>query len=85
MRRTSSLAPAATATAATAIPGTPPAGAREPRRAGGERATRVEAGRGGHEPCPFGGNACAKDAVMASPTTGQRPPRDLARAAESGE
>ncbi|MFF7311451.1 alpha/beta fold hydrolase [Streptomyces sp. NPDC008137] len=63
-------------------PGTPLAGARELRRAFGKRATMVTADQGGHGVYPFGRNTCAKDAVTTFLTTGQRPPRDFACAAE---
>ena len=62
-------------------PGTPLAGARELRRAFGTRATMVTADQGGHGVGPFGRNTCAKDAVTAFLTTGQRPSRDIACAA----
>ncbi|WP_371621642.1 alpha/beta hydrolase [Streptomyces sp. NBC_01116] len=65
-------------------PGTPLSGARELRRAFGQRATLVTADQGGHGVHPFGGNTCAHDAVTAFLTTGQRPARDLACAAEPG-
>ncbi|MER5219255.1 alpha/beta hydrolase [Streptomyces flaveus] len=63
-------------------PGTPLAGARELRRALGQRATMVTADQGGHGVYPFGANTCANDAVTAFLTTGQRPSQDLACAAE---
>jgi len=63
-------------------PGTPLAGAQKLRRAFGERATMVTADQGGHGVYPFGRNTCAKDAVTAFLTTGQRPSQDLACAAE---
>ncbi|MFI1225040.1 MULTISPECIES: alpha/beta hydrolase [unclassified Streptomyces] len=66
-------------------PGTPLAGARELRRALGQRAVMVTADQGGHGVYPFGGNTCANGAVTAFLTTGQRPARDLACAAEPGE
>lgn len=66
-------------------PGTPLAGARELRRAFGQRATMVTADQGGHGVYPFGGNACANDAATVFLTTGQRPARDLDCAAEPGE
>ncbi|MET8655786.1 alpha/beta hydrolase [Streptomyces griseus] len=65
-------------------PGTPLAGARELRRAFGQRATLVTADQGGHGVYPFGGNTCANDAVTAFLTTGQRPARDQACPAEPG-
>ncbi|MFF4752093.1 alpha/beta hydrolase [Streptomyces sp. NPDC002514] len=64
-------------------PGTPLAGARELRRALGDRARMVTADQGGHGVYPFGENACAKNAVTTFLTTGERPARDLACAAES--
>ena len=63
-------------------PGTPLAGAQKLRRAFGKRATMVTADQGGHGVYPSGSNACANDAVTAFLTTGQRPPQDLACAAE---
>ncbi|MEU2072309.1 alpha/beta hydrolase [Streptomyces anulatus] len=66
-------------------PGTPLARALELRQAFGQRATLVTADQGGHGVYPFGRNTCAKDAVTAFLTTGQRPSRDLACAAEPGE
>lgn len=63
-------------------PGTPLAGARRLRWALGERATMVTADQGGHGVYPFGRNTCAKHAVTAFLTTGQRPARDLACPAE---
>ncbi|MFD5037137.1 alpha/beta hydrolase [Streptomyces sp. NPDC087894] len=66
-------------------PGTPLAGAQELRRAFGKRATMVTADQGGHGVYPFGPNTCANDAVTTFLTTGQRPPRDLACAAEPSE
>ncbi|TXL83883.1 alpha/beta hydrolase [Streptomyces sp. IB2014 016-6] len=66
-------------------PGTPLAGAQKLRRAFGERATMVTADQSGHGVYPFGRNTCANEAVTAFLATGQRPPRDLACAAESGE
>jgi pimeloyl-ACP methyl ester carboxylesterase len=65
-------------------PGTPLAGARELRRALGQRATLVTADQGGHGLYPWGANQCADDAATTFLTTGQRPPRDLACAAEPG-
>ncbi|MFE2443342.1 alpha/beta hydrolase [Streptomyces sp. NPDC059426] len=66
-------------------PGTPLAGARKLRHAFGKRATMVTADQGGHGVYPFGPNICANDAVTAFLTTGQRPARDLACAAEPSE
>ncbi|MGI5231802.1 alpha/beta hydrolase [Actinoallomurus sp. CA-142502] len=66
-------------------PGTPLAGAQKLRNAFGKRATMVTADQGGHGVYPFGPNTCAKDAVTAFLTTGQRPPQDLACAAEPSE
>ncbi|MEU8705624.1 alpha/beta hydrolase [Streptomyces sp. NPDC048565] len=66
-------------------PGTPLAGARELRRALGGRATMVTADQGGHGVYPFSGNTCVKDAATTFLTTGERPARDLACAAEPGE
>ncbi|MEU8348283.1 alpha/beta hydrolase [Streptomyces sp. NPDC048845] len=66
-------------------PGTPLTGALKLRRALGGRATMVTADQGGHGVYPFGPNTCAKDAVTAFLTTGQRPPQDLACAAEPGK
>lgn len=66
-------------------PGTPLAGARELRRAFGQRATMVTADQGGHGVYPFGANACASDAVTTYLTTGRRPAHDRACAAEHGE
>jgi len=64
-------------------PGTPLVGARELRRAFGDRARLVTADQGGHGVYPFGANQCANDAVTTFLTTGQQPPRDLACAAET--
>lgn len=66
-------------------PGTPLAGARELRRALGDRAVLVTADQGGHGVYPFGVNTCANDAVTTYLTTGQRPARDLACAADPAE
>ncbi|GAA1090653.1 MULTISPECIES: alpha/beta hydrolase [Streptomyces violaceusniger group] len=66
-------------------PGTPLAGAEKLRRAFGKRATMVTADQGGHGVYPFGSNTCANDAVTTFLTTGQRPARDLACAAEPGK
>ncbi|MFJ9590836.1 alpha/beta hydrolase [Streptomyces acidicola] len=66
-------------------PGTPLAGAQKLRNAFGKRATMVTADQGGHGVYPFGPNTCANNAVTAFLTTGQRPPQDLACAAEPSE
>lgn len=66
-------------------PGTPLAGARELRRAFGDRATMVTADQGGHGVYPYGRNTCANDAATTFLTTGERPARDLACAAEPSE
>ncbi|WP_108989863.1 alpha/beta hydrolase [Streptomyces coelicoflavus] len=66
-------------------PGTPLAGARELRRAFGGRATMVTADQGGHGVYPYGRNTCANDAATGFLTTGERPARDLACAAQPGE
>ncbi|MFD5202611.1 alpha/beta hydrolase [Streptomyces sp. NPDC058375] len=66
-------------------PGTPLAGARELRRAFGQRATMVTADQGGHGVYPFDGNTCANDAATEFLTTGRRPARDIRCAAEPGE
>ncbi|GAA2333277.1 alpha/beta hydrolase [Streptomyces kunmingensis] len=63
-------------------PGTPLAGARQLRRAFGDRARMVTADQGGHGVYPYGTNRCANDAATAFLTTGQRPARDLHCAAE---
>ncbi|RDG35549.1 alpha/beta hydrolase [Streptomyces corynorhini] len=63
-------------------PGTPLTGARALRRAFDGRATLVTADQGGHGVYPYGGNTCAKDAATTFLTTGERPARDLACAAE---
>ncbi|PSM44662.1 hydrolase [Streptomyces dioscori] len=65
-------------------PGTPLAGARELRRAFKGRATMVTVDQGGHGVYPYGGNTCANDAATTFLTTGERPARDLACAAEPG-
>lgn len=65
--------------------GTPLAGAKELRRAFGKRATMVTADQGGHGVYPFGRNTCANSTVTAYLTSGERPPRDLACAAEPNE
>lgn len=66
-------------------PGTPLAGAQKLRKAFGKRATLVTADQGGHGVFPFGRNTCANDAATAFLTTGERPARDLACAAEPSE
>lgn len=66
-------------------PGTPLAGAREMRRVLGQRATMVTADAGGHGVYPFGSNTCANDKVTEFLTTGERPTKDLACAAEPKE
>ncbi|MCX4234838.1 alpha/beta hydrolase [Streptomyces ortus] len=66
-------------------PGTPLAGARELRRAFGGRATMVTVDQGGHGVYPYGGNTCANDAATTFLTTGERPARDLACAAQPGD
>ncbi|MDT0318009.1 alpha/beta hydrolase [Streptomyces millisiae] len=63
-------------------PGTPLVGAREMRRALGDRARMVTVDQGGHGVYPFGANTCANDTVTTFLTTGQRPARDLACPAE---
>ncbi|MFD0023300.1 alpha/beta hydrolase [Streptomyces sp. NPDC058382] len=66
-------------------PGTPLAGARKMRQALGGRAVMVTADQGGHGAYLFGGNTCADSAVTTYLTTGKRPARDLACAAEPAE
>ncbi|GAA2958777.1 MULTISPECIES: alpha/beta hydrolase [Streptomyces] len=66
-------------------PGTPLAGARKLRQAFGGRATMVTADQGGHGVYPYGRNTCANDAATTFLTTGERPARDLACAAEPGK
>ncbi|MET9555394.1 alpha/beta hydrolase [Streptomyces sp. NPDC006645] len=66
-------------------PGTPLAGAVKLRRALGQRAVMVTADAGGHGVYLFTGNKCADDAATTFLTTGQRPARDLACAAEPKE
>ncbi|GIG87795.1 alpha/beta hydrolase [Plantactinospora endophytica] len=64
-------------------PGTPLAGARELRKAFGDRARMVTADQGGHGAyLLFARNTCANDTVTTFLTTGQRPHRDVACAAE---
>jgi pimeloyl-ACP methyl ester carboxylesterase len=57
-------------------PVTPLAGAKEMRRAFGDRATMVTADQGGHGVYPIGKNQCAKHVVTTFLTTGERPDRD---------
>jgi pimeloyl-ACP methyl ester carboxylesterase len=57
-------------------PATPLAGARQLRKAFGDRATMVTADQGGHGVYPVGKNQCAKHAVTAFLTTGELPARD---------
>ncbi len=66
-------------------PGSPLVGAQKLRRAFGNRATLVTADQGGHGIYPWGRNTCANDSVTTFVTTGQRPERDLACAAEPAE
>jgi hypothetical protein len=63
-------------------PATPLTGARELRRAFGDRARMVTADQGGHGTHVFGANTCADNAATTFLTTGVRPVRDLACAAE---
>ncbi|WIY05286.1 alpha/beta hydrolase [Amycolatopsis mongoliensis] len=63
-------------------PATPLTGARQLRRAFGDRARMVTADQGGHGTFFFGGNTCANNAGTKFLTTGELPPRDLACAAE---
>ena len=63
-------------------PATPLTGARQLRRAFGDRARMVTADQGGHGTYVFGANACANNAATTFLTTGVRPARDLACAAE---
>ncbi|GAA2931724.1 alpha/beta hydrolase [Streptomyces thioluteus] len=63
-------------------PGTPLVGAQELRQAFGQRARLVTADQGGHGVYPFGSNTCANDTATAFLTTGRRPAKDLACAAE---
>ncbi|MEU3164101.1 alpha/beta hydrolase [Streptosporangium sp. NPDC006930] len=62
--------------------GTPLADARKMRRALGDRARMVTVDEGGHGVYLLGGNACADTAVTTFLTTGKRPVRDLACAAD---
>ncbi|TCO55764.1 alpha/beta hydrolase [Actinocrispum wychmicini] len=64
-------------------PGTPLAGAQKLRRAFGDRARMVTVDAGGHGSL-FAKNKCGDNAVTTFLTTGQRPARDLACAAETG-
>ncbi|MFK3980045.1 alpha/beta hydrolase [Micromonospora sp. NPDC050397] len=67
-------------------PGTPLTGAWELRKAFGDRARMVTADQGGHGAYGlFARNTCANDTVTAFLTTGQRPHRDVACAAEPGK
>ncbi|MFF5075490.1 alpha/beta hydrolase [Actinoplanes sp. NPDC000266] len=64
-------------------PGTPMAGARELRKAFGDRARMVTADQGGHGAyLLFATNKCANDTVTTFLTTGQRPRHDITCAAE---
>ncbi|MEU6768041.1 alpha/beta hydrolase [Streptomyces sp. NPDC046853] len=63
-------------------PGTPLSGAEDLRRTLGRRAVMVTADQGGHGVYPFGRNTCANDAATEFLTSGKRPARDLACAAE---
>ncbi|AGZ44049.1 TAP domain-containing protein [Actinoplanes friuliensis DSM 7358] len=66
-------------------PGTPLVGARELRKALGSRARMVTADQGGHGAyLLFAANMCANTTVTTFLTTGHRPHRDLACAAEAG-
>ncbi|GAA0617553.1 alpha/beta hydrolase [Kutzneria viridogrisea] len=62
---------------------TPLPGARQLRQAFGDRARMVTADQGGHGVYLVGKNKCANNAVTTFLTTGQRPPHDLACAAEA--
>lgn len=62
--------------------GTPLAGARKMRRALGDRARMVTVEEGGHGVYLLGKNTCADTAVTTFLTTGKRPVRELACAAE---
>jgi pimeloyl-ACP methyl ester carboxylesterase len=66
-------------------PATPLAGARRLREAFGNRARMVTADQGGHGTYLFGSNACANDAATTFLTSGVRPPRDMACAAEPAQ
>jgi pimeloyl-ACP methyl ester carboxylesterase len=57
-------------------PATPLAGARQMRKALGDRATMVTADQGGHGVYPMGKNRCANHAVTQFLTTGERPEHD---------
>ncbi|MBD0676518.1 alpha/beta hydrolase [Streptomyces sp. CBMA156] len=65
-------------------PGTPLTGAQELRRAFGDRARMVTVDAGGHGSYLFARNTCGDNAVTTFLTTGERPARDLACAAETG-
>ncbi len=64
-------------------PATPLAGAQKLLRAFGNRATMVTADQGGHGVYPMGRNQCAKYAVTAFLTTGDRPERSYHCSAEA--
>ncbi|MEV7037222.1 alpha/beta hydrolase [Amycolatopsis sp. NPDC051061] len=66
-------------------PATPLAGARRLREAFGNRARMVTADQGGHGTYLFGSNACANNAATAFLTSGVRPFRDTACAAEPAQ
>ncbi|WP_410663792.1 alpha/beta hydrolase [Amycolatopsis sp. lyj-84] len=63
-------------------PATPLVGAERLRQAFGDRARMVTVDAGGHGVYPYLGNHCADTAATTFLTTGQRPERDLACAAE---
>lgn len=63
-------------------PATPLAGARDLRRAFGDRARLVTADQGGHLAYLFLGNRCANDVATGFLVTGERPRHDLACPAE---
>lgn len=64
-------------------PATPLAGARQLRRALGDRATMVTADQGGHGVYPMGKNQCANHAVTTFLITGELPDRDYRCSAEA--
>jgi len=64
-------------------PATPLVGAQKLLRAFGNRATMVTADQGGHGVYPMGRNQCAKHAVTAFLTTGDRPDRSYHCSAEA--
>ncbi|SEF36655.1 TAP-like protein [Amycolatopsis pretoriensis] len=66
-------------------PATPLTGALRLRRALGDRTRIVTADQGGHGTYLFNGNTCANNAATAFLTTGVRPARDLACAAEPAD